>query len=135
MNTFKLSIVTPDGEIFSGEAVSVNVKTDTGNVQIMRAHADYLAALGTGIATLKTPDGNSRAASASGGFISVSGGEVRLVATTFEFSDEIDLERAKRAKEKAEAKLSLAKDEREIRLAKAKLARALSRIGAAALKD
>lgn len=135
MNTFKLSIVTPDGELFSGEAISLTVKTDEGNVQIMRGHADYLAALGTGKARLISADGATRTASASGGFVSVSGGEVRLVATTFEFADRIDLERATQAKQRAEAKLAEAIDEKEIRLAKAKLARALSRISVASDKN
>lgn len=52
--------------------------------------------------------------------------EATLIATTFEWADQIDLERAKRAKEVAQARISAAKnDKRELMLAEAKLQRAL----------
>ncbi|MEG0166974.1 MAG: ATP synthase delta/epsilon chain alpha-helix domain-containing protein [Ruthenibacterium sp.] len=53
---------------------------------------------------------------------------VRLVATTFEWEEDIDKERALRAREKAEQILKDAKDAKEISVAKAKLSRALVRI-------
>ena len=127
MREFKLEVVTPDGEIFSGNAESVTVKTTLGDVEILYGHTDYFAALATGAAKIKA-NGATRVASLSGGFISVRGGAVRVVATTFEFSSEIDRIRAERAKERAEALILIAKDEREIKVAKAKLARALTRI-------
>ncbi len=130
---FKLQIVTPDGMKYDGEADSLLVKTNEGDVEILRGHTDYFAPLGTGRARLRT-EGKDRLASASGGFISVTRGEVKLVTTTFEFADEIDLERARLAKERAESELSRAKDERTAALFKAKLARALSRIGVAEMK-
>jgi F-type H+-transporting ATPase subunit epsilon len=64
----------------------------------------------------------------------VKSGNVRVVATTFEFADEIDKKRAERARERAEALLSAAKDERESKIAKAKLTRALTRIEASEAK-
>ena len=72
-----------------------------------------------------------KTASASGGVLSVNGNEVTLLPATFEFSDEIDLVRAVRAKEKAEKLLASAKEEREILHAKLKLMKALSRISVA----
>ncbi len=131
MNALHLDIVCPDGELFSGEAKSILVTTDCGEIQIMRGHADLVATLKVGRAKLVTADGEERTASASGGFVTVADGCVKVVATTFEFSDEIDLERAKRAKEAAEEKLRAAKDEREFAIAKAKLERAISRINVA----
>ena len=133
MAEFHLQIVTPDGLVFDGAAESLHVRADTGDIEIMRGHEDYFAALGTGRARLTTKDG-SRYASASGGFLSVRGGEVKLVSTTFEFADEIDLSRAKRAKENAEEIIKASSDERMIKLAKAKLSRAINRINVAELK-
>ena len=101
-----------------------------GDVEIMKNHADYFATLGTGRAKL-TANGESKEASASGGFISVQGGEVKVICTTFEFADEIDLARAMAAKEKAEAAIRHAEDERSVRVAHAKLARAINRINVA----
>lgn len=128
MREFNLEIVTPDGLAFSGMAESVLVRTDDGDIQILAGHVDYMASLGTGRAKI-VAGGKERVAAASGGFITVSGGKVRLVAVTFEFSDDIDLERAKRAKENAEQMLKNSKDEKAATIAKAKLGRAIIRIG------
>ena len=55
-------------------------------------------------------------------------GEVRLVAITFEYAEDIDAERAEQAKKRAEERLAEAKEEKDILLAKAKLSRALNRL-------
>ena len=133
MKPFHLEIVTPDGSVFDGMAESLLVRTTNGDVEILAGHADYLATVATG-RTRIIVDGESRYASSQGGFLSVSGENVRLVTTTFEFADKIDLARAEAAKEKAESQLSGAKDAREIELAKARLSRALNRIKVAGMK-
>ena len=127
MRAFNIEIVTPDGLKFSGEVESLLVRTTEGDIEILAGHTDFLASLATGRARLII-DGKTRVASASGGFLSVKGGKVRMCATTFEFAEEIDLKRAEEAKARAEAALSNAKDEREERLLRAKLMRAASRI-------
>lgn len=127
MRPFHLEIVTPDGLIFNGEAESLLVHTEDGDVQILRGHADYFASVAIGRAKV-TVDGVSRVASCAGGFVSVEKGNVRLVAITFEYADEIDINRAKAAAERAEQCLEKASDEKSERLAKAKLSRALNRI-------
>ncbi len=133
MTPFHLQIVTPDGLVFDGEAESLLVRTDDGDVEILARHTDFLASVAIGRARIRT-EGKDVYASASGGFLSVSRGEVKLVAITFEFADQIDLNRARAAKEKAEAAIAKANGDREERLAKAKLARALNRINVAGLK-
>lgn len=133
MDTFSLQIVTPDRTPFSGEAVSVLVRTVTGDVEVLAHHADLLCAVGTGRAKVKTEAGE-RLASCSGGFLSVTGGSVCLAVTTFEFADEIDLDRANAAKERAQAALQTAADEAAIAIAKAKLSRALNRIRVAQMR-
>ncbi len=134
MREFHLEIVTPDGSVFSGGAAAILVRTDSGDVEILAGHSDYFATLGIGRAKLTLPSGESRLASCAGGILSVDAGVVRIAATTFEFADEIDLERAKRAKASAEEKIKTAADDRALLLAKAKLARAVSRINVAELK-
>ena len=130
MNEFHLQIVTPDRMVFDGNAESILVRTEQGDVEIMRGHVDYFASLGIGRARLRA-NGESREASAAGGFISVRGGEVKLVCTTFEFSDEIDVKRAENAKLRAEQILAKETDDKEIRILKAKLSRAINRINIA----
>ncbi len=130
VKAFHLKIVTPDGVKFDSDAESVLVKTDNGDVEILAGHIEYFAPLGVGRARIIS-GGEKRLASAAGGFISVTGDGVNLVATTFEFADEIDINRAKAAKERAEASISGAEDEKSADIAKAKLLRALNRISVA----
>ena len=130
MKEFHLEIVTPDGLIFDENIESLLVRTDDGDVEFLAGHIDYMASLGTGKARIKVGK-EERLASVSGGFITVTKGDVKLVAITFEFADMIDLERAKAARDKATELLSTAKDATSIELAKAKLQRALNRINVA----
>lgn len=133
MKEFHLEIVTPDGRVFSGMIESLLVPSNEGYVEFLAGHIDYITPLGIGKARIKI-GGKDRFASVSGGFVTVTGGEVKLVAITFEFAEDIDLERAKLAKEKASSILSSSKDTKSIEVAKLKLQRALSRIKVASLK-
>lgn len=130
MKAFHLQIATPDGISFDGEAVSLLVRTVSGDVEILAGHTELTASLATGRVRLKTESGE-RFASASGGFLSVTRDGVILVTTTFEFQDEIDLARAEAARNKAEELIKTEKDERLLRALEAKLARAICRINVA----
>ena len=128
MAVFSLQIVTPDRLIYEGEAERLIVRTATGDVCILAHHIDYAAALIPGEAAVVTAEGE-RYAACSGGMLSVHNDQVRLMATTFEWQDEIDLARAQRAQAEAEEKLkSLSADDREYAMVEAKLKRALARI-------
>ena len=85
MKPFHLLIATPDGLCYDGEAESLLVRTDDGDVEILAGHTDLLASVGIGRARIRI-NGNDRYASAAGGFLTVARGEVKLVAITFEFS-------------------------------------------------
>ena len=126
--TFHLQVVTPDGLAFEGEAEKLSVRTQEGIIGILPRHIDYVAPLGMGEAVITEPEGKARRAACIGGMVAVQSGEVRLVATTFEWAEKIDLERAKEAEERARA--LMAKDgisERDLKLAEATLHRALVR--------
>ena len=130
MSTFHLQIVTPDGGFFDGEAERVSVRTIDGEAAVLGNHIPYVTALGTGEARVVV-DGQTRRAAASGGMLAVTPGHVRVVASTFEWAEEIDVERAKRAKEDAEQRIQNAKDPHELQLAKARLSRAQVRLNVA----
>lgn len=131
MTKFHLQIVTPDGLIYDGEAERLTVRTIDGEVGILANHIDYVTALGMGEARLFLDDKTRRAA-CIGGMLSVSKGEVKLVATTFEWAEDIDKERAERAYEKAKAALDEQKlSDADLKITEAKLKRALVRKGVA----
>ena len=127
MTGFPLKIVTPDGLAFDGMAESLTVRTVTGDMGIMAKHADCVAPLGMGQATLVV-NGQKRYAACIGGMVSIIGGVVNLVPTTFEWAEEIDVERAEASEKRAQAVLAnKSATDTEIQLAKARLRRALVR--------
>ena len=128
MATYHLQIVTPDRKVFDGQAERLIVRTVNGDVCILARHIDYAAPLGIGVARVTDEKGVTRVAACSGGMLSVSDGEARLIATTFEWADEIDADRAAQAQRAAEEKLrTMRKDDVDYALAEAKLKRALIR--------
>ena len=134
MTGFPLKIVTPDGLEFDGIAESLTVRTVTGDMGIMAKHVDCVVPLGMGEATVVI-DGQRRRAACIGGMVSVINGSVNLVPTTFEWADEIDVERAKASKERAEKMLAdPGCDEQTKQYANARLKRAQVRLGIAGKK-
>lgn len=128
MKTFPLRIGTPDGLLFSGDVVRVVCRTITGDRAILADHIDFCTGIGMGEARVVLEDGTVRKAACIGGMLTMVDGMCRLLATTWEWSDEIDSERAEKAKQAAEE--TLKKDglsDREYNVAKAKLKRALVR--------
>lgn len=125
---FPLKIVTPQGLAFDGEASMAVVRTTEGDTGIMKGHTNYMAAIDIGKLTVSLPDGGKRIGAVSGGFVSVVDGEAVVSAITFEWAEEIDVERARAAKEKAESLLAIKKSENDEKVARAKLRRALNRI-------
>ena len=134
MNSFPLKIVTPDGLQFEGQAEQLTVRTTSGDIGILAGHTNCVAPLGMGRATVVTEEGR-RYAACIGGIVSVVNGSVTLVATTFEWADEIDIARADASKTRAENVLSN-KDasDTDIKLAQARLHRALVRKNVASYK-
>ncbi|MBQ4553245.1 MAG: ATP synthase F1 subunit epsilon [Clostridia bacterium] len=129
MATFHLQIVTPDRKAYDAQAERIILRTVTGDVCILSRHIDYVAPLGIGEARVTDEKGNMRRAACAGGMVSVANNVVRVMATTFEWEDEIDLERARAAQEKAQQKLlQMNRDDVKYAVTEAKLKRALNRI-------
>ena len=127
MNQFPLRIVTPDGLLYDGNAEEVIVRTTTGDLGFLAGHMNCVAPLGMGRATILI-DGKKRYGACIGGMITMMDGKATLLATTFEWADQIDLKRADRSEEKARAVLADNKStDTDIRLAQARLKRALIR--------
>ena len=134
MRSFPLKIVTPDGIVFNGEAEELIVRTISGDIGILAGHISCVAPLGMGRATVVT-DGKRRYGACIGGMVSVVNGAVTLVPTTFEWSENIDAERASVSERKAKDMLAK-KDatDTELRMAEARLKRALVRKSVAQTK-
>jgi F-type H+-transporting ATPase subunit epsilon len=134
MTPFQLKIVTPDGLAYEGMAEELIVRSTSGDLGILAGHMDCVAPLGMGRATIVV-EGRKRYAACIGGMVSVIGSKVTLVPTTFEWSDEIDVDRAEYAAQRARqllTKLNSTKaSKRDLFLAEARLRRALVRMSVA----
>ena len=129
MKTFPLRIGTPDGLLFSGDVVRVVCRTITGDRAILADPMDFCTGIGMGEAHVVFEDESVRKAACIGGMLTMVDGTCRVLATTWEWSENIDVARAERAKERAEETLKkTGLSDREYNVAKAKLNRALVRI-------
>lgn len=134
MTGFPLKIVTPDGLQFDGTAEELIVRTTSGDIGILAGHINCVAPLGMGVATVVC-EGRKRYAACIGGMVSVVNGSVSLVPTTFEWAERIDVERAEASQRRAQEILrNKSATNTEIRMAEARLKRALVRKGVANLK-
>ena len=132
MATFRLQVVSMDGLEYDGEVQRIKLRTIHGDLAILARHMNYVTAIGMGTATVVFEDGTERKAACIGGMLSMMNNHCRVIPTTWEWGDEIDLERAMEAKKRAEEKLQESNLELVQRVnAEAKLYRALVRIGSA----
>lgn len=129
MKTFPLRIGTPDGLLYEGDVERVKVRSMTGDMAILADHCNFCTALGMGEAYIRLEDGTQRRAACIGGMLSMMDGTCHLLPTTWEWEEDIDVERAKAAKDRAEARLQdTSLDEKALKIAEAKLHRALVRL-------
>ena len=134
MTPFSLKIVTPDGVQFDGQAEELIVRSTSGDLGILAGHTNCVAPLGMGRATIVV-EGKPRYGACIGGMVSVLNCVVTLVPTTFEWADKIDIDRAEASYQRAQSILQN-KDasDTDIRLAEARLRRALVRKSVASTK-
>ena len=133
MTPFKLQIITPEKTFFDGDTEQIIARTTVGDVGILNGHEPYCAALGIGQMRVMI-DGQFRRAATTGGIIKVSKEKTVILVQACEWADEIDVIRAEHAKQVAEERIKAAQSDNELRLAEAKLKRALNRIDAANLR-
>ncbi|MCC3766567.1 F0F1 ATP synthase subunit epsilon [Streptomyces sp. UNOC14_S4] len=111
-----VELVAADRSVWSGEATLVIARTTSGDIGVMPGHQPLLGVLESGPVTIKTADGNVVAA-VHGGFISFADDKLSLLAEIVELADEIDVQRAERALERAKAAADAAAERRaDVRL-------------------
>lgn len=128
MTPFKLQILTPDKLFFDGETDNVIVRTTVGDKGILARHEEYVAALPIGKLKVRI-NGNFRTAAVSEGMVKVSKDKTVILVQSCEWADEIDVDRANAAKQRAEERMkALQKEDKEYLIAEYKLKRAINRI-------
>ena len=130
MSLIQCNIVSPEGELFSGEIEMLTADGGAGEIAITPRHAPLLTNLKPGPVKLVLEGGEEEVFFASGGFLEVQPGVITLLTDVAERADDIDAAEAERAKELAERELEDQKSELDYSLAAAELAEAAARLKA-----
>lgn len=129
MNTLDVSIVTPNGEAYNAkEASMVVLNTTNGQLGIMANHVPMVASLKIGPLKVIFPDNREESLAVSEGFVETHKDKITVIVQTAELDKDIDVERAKKAKERAEKRLEAKEDSLDVRRAQLALAKAIARL-------
>lgn len=112
MNTFSAQILTPEGSIFDDEVTGVQVPGEMGSFEVKTLHANIISSLEIGEILVRKAAGGEQHFAVTGGFVEVVDNKLTLLAEAAELVEKIDVERAKKAKERAVERLE--SDDKEI---------------------
>lgn len=127
----RLEIVTPEKMVFSGKIEEVTIPGTEGEFGVLRGHEPFLSSVDIGeLNFLK--EGKKTHYAVNTGYAEVTADKVTILIETAERSDDIDKDRALKAKDNAETRLGqLTKEDAEFEIMRAALARAIARINVA----
>jgi F-type H+-transporting ATPase subunit epsilon len=104
MATMRVGLVSPERELWSGEATELYARTLIGEIGILPGHVPVLGVLAEGgVVKIVPAEGEIISVAVSGGFLSVNDNQVSILAESAEFADEIDVEAARAALAAADA--------------------------------
>ena len=127
-STFRLRIVTPERVVFDEEVEMAIVPGSEGELGIQANHTAFITSLKPGVLKgRKEKTVEFERLSCTGGFLHVLNNEVQLLADASEFASDIDIDRALRARQRAEERL-LSGEDIDVLRAKLALERALARL-------
>lgn len=127
---FTIEIITPDRVFYTGEADFVEFTTSDGEIGVYKDHIPLTTVLAPGVVTIHVGEDEKKAA-IHAGFAQILGDKVTLLAELAEWPDEIDVERAERAKERAESRINEKDANLDVIRAELALKKALIRINTA----
>ncbi len=134
-NTFMLEIVTPEEIIFKDEVQFAIFPAFDGELGVLRNHAPLIAALDIGVLRFKDPTGANFRVAISGGFVEVVDNTARVLAETAEAGNNVDVLRAKAARERAQRRMEQQDEAINYSRAEIALKRSIARLKAAEAKD
>ncbi|WML46236.1 F0F1 ATP synthase subunit epsilon [Neobacillus sp. PS3-40] len=128
MKTIKVNVVTPNGPVFESDVEMVSTKALSGELGILPGHIPLVAPLEIGAVRLKK-DGKTELIAVSGGLLEVRPDQVTILAQAAEVATDIDVERALRAKERADQRLhEKSQEDTDFKRAQLALQRAINRL-------
>ena len=127
-NTMKLEVITPERSFYTGDVTFVELNTTEGEVGIYARHIPMTMIIAPGVLTIKE-DGTKKKAALLKGFVEVTETTMSILAEVAEWPEDIDVERAKKAEERARKRLEAKSADIDIARAELALKRALVRKG------
>jgi F-type H+-transporting ATPase subunit epsilon len=98
-----VALVSPERVLYTGEAEMVICRAAGGDIAFLTGHAPFLGALGIGVVRIRPAEGGDEVeAAVHGGFVEVSNDRVTILSDVAELKDQIDVERARAAQQRAE---------------------------------
>ncbi len=128
MAALTLEIITPNRIQFNGEIQSVTVPGTDGSFQVLKNHAPLMSTFEIGEVKVVLPDGKETSYATGGGTVEVLDNHVLVLADSLEEINDIDVERARSAKERAENRLTQKTDTTDVERAENALKRAINRL-------
>ena len=125
---FDLEIITPDRVFYQGEASMIEFNTTEGEIGVYKDHIPLTVIIKPGVLTITSEE--KKTAALHSGFATIMQDKVTILAEVIEWGQEIDLNRAQAAKERAEERLRRNQENIDMARAEAALLRALARINA-----
>jgi F-type H+-transporting ATPase subunit epsilon len=110
MAVMQVDVVTPERELFSGEATEVYARSLEGELGILPGHQPTLLALEVAPVRVKTSDGREVAVAVHGGFLEFRENHLTVLADGAELPEDIDPARAEAARRRAEEHLAREED-------------------------
>lgn len=132
LKTLTVSVVTPDGPVLEDDYEMVSCKAESGELGILPGHIPLVAPLSINAVRLKRGNTEDKLA-VNGGFMEVRPDKVTILAQSAEKPSDIDIERAKQAKERAERRLQSRQDHIDMLRAELALRRALNRLNVSSI--
>lgn len=129
-NRFKVEIITPDRIFFTGDADMIEFNTIDGQIGVYKNHIPMTTVLEPGIVVIHN-EGEQKVAAVHAGFAEILGEKVTLLAELAEWPQEIDVNRAEAARQRAEERISAKTETTDLKRAEFALHKALTRIDAA----
>lgn len=125
---FSLAVVTLKRAVFSGMVEGIIAPGSVGYFGILKGHTPFVSSLQPGVFTFILPREQRKTLAIGGGFLSTDGERVIVLADSAEAEEEIDVERAQAASDRAQRRLTETPPDLDVARAKASLARALARL-------
>ena len=129
-NKFKVEIITPDRVFFTGEADMIEFNTGDGQIGVYKNHIPLTTVLEPGVVVIHNDD-QQKVAAVHAGFAEILGEKVTLLAELAEWPDEIDVNRAEAAKQRAEDRIAAKSENLDLKRAEYALHKALTRLDVA----